>query len=444
MPAPLRARLVELLMRTGFLGVPVLATVLFGCGGMTEESGIVGGCDITTAACQRATFAAAAEVRGQSGAKMPPVRIISHEQFVDLLNEEVADAAGTPDPWSAPLGLLGLIPEGSSIADQQASNSADNVAAYYETESKDVTVIEREGTDPLDDVFVLAHEFVHSLQDAEVGIGEFEAAWVDSLDSHVASRSLIEGEANVLGIVVLGRALSTPARLLNWEGVTESWHDYAFDTIEQSSSPLFAAAQLLPYPLGTAQLGPLWLDRGQRPIDELYATPRLSVLDWAEDTSVTAPSRREALACEPTSGPSGYAGVESDAFGPAGVLSLLLRAGERIGAAWSDALESRGDRVVLFQRDGAPDDFAITWRIRFESVAAAESFEARVGSALSAGVDLLRDDREVLLFGASDDAALSAWTNVSDCGTPEELPVPADTDPGDSALRRLARSRGLH
>ncbi|HEY3493221.1 MAG TPA: hypothetical protein VGK73_00990 [Polyangiaceae bacterium] len=431
-------------MRFGLAWTSLLAFAV-GCGGTDEpESSLEDGCDIKLADCQNEIFAATAEMREQSGATMPPVRTISVAEFRAWLEEEVAGEGMESDPWNAPLTVLGLLPEGSTIATEQVEAAVAGVAAYYQTETKAVTIIDRGPNDPIDDVFVLAHEFAHALQDASLDLEAFGETWEDSLDSSVAVSSLIEGEATVLGFGVVGKALDATPDRLNWTGLKANLRRAVFDEIEASPAPLFTAVQSLPYPLGTAQLAPLWVGTGQSAVDALYAAPPLSVLDWAEDTNVTSRSRHQALDCEPTRGPAGFAGTHHDSFGPIGALAALIGVGVDVDRAWLQAIGVRGDRVVLFHDEADSGRFAVAWRIRFESEQAAAAFELGIAPALAEDASSAVDGSEVLLFGSSDPAALSSWTEVSECGTTAELPAASpESGEGDSAWRRIGRKRGL-
>jgi hypothetical protein len=417
------------------------ALCVFGCGSSADEdTDLEDGCDIRTEGCQRATFAAAVRIRGQPGLRMPPVRTITLDQFEAMLEEESPEPE--QDPWDTALVLLGLLPRDSSANEAYAASSAANVAAFYDHETKDVTIIDRGTSDPLDDVYVLAHEFAHFLQDAERPLGDFQDQWIDSVDSYVAVTALIEGEANVVGIGVVGEALGSTLDQFNWDLANASLRDGAFEAIESSPAPFITALQILPYPLGTAQVAPLWLRAGKGALAPLYEAPPLSALDWAEDTLVTAASRVQPLDCEPSAGPPGFVGSGRDSFGPAAVFAVQLAGGAGTKSAWSAALGFRGDRVVLFEEDGVPGSYAVAWRVRFQDEAAATAFQASVERVLAAGASLV-EEREVVLMATSDEAKLAPWLEVMHCGTPEELPqLPVEPAEENSALRRkLARGR---
>jgi hypothetical protein len=416
----------------------VCALLSVGCGEADEDAdSLANGCDITESSCQASIFALTAQVRGQSGATMPSIRTITLEEFAASLEDEPEAPDEGPLVWSEALSLLDLLPEGSSISDELSAAQVTGVAAYYDTETQGITVIDRGPSDPLDDLFVLAHEFVHGLQDAEVGLDAFFEQWSGSTDASVSLRSLVEGEANLIAVGVVAGALERPVETFNWSAYYDALKTGVKGEITASVAPFFTAYLLLPYTLGTEQLGPLWLAGGQSVFPPLYAAPRVSALDWLDDTHLFAASRVETMACLPTSGPPGFVAFGHDSLGPAGLLALGYQRSYDIEGAWRNAEEYRGDSLVVFVEEGVPDSFAAAWRIRLESASAAETWAGRVRAGLGEGAAVTTDDRELLFYAASPEV-LAAWTDSAHCGTPEELPDPAAGTPEETAsLRRF-------
>jgi hypothetical protein len=426
-------------MRTvlwGFvLGVPGL---IAGCGGDDDDADVslADGCDITEVRCQRAIFDATAEVRGQTGTSMPRVRTISVQEFAESLEPDDS-SSDEPNVWSSVLPLLRLLPEGSSIARESAEVAVSEVAAFYDTETKQVTVLDRGPSEPLENLFLLSHEFVHALQDSELNLEAFRKTWVSSLDSLVAITTLVEGEATVLGLGVVERAIS-PSRVVKWDEVRMSVRARFFERVGPSRAPLLAAVQLAPYAFGMEQLVSIWRQRGQIAIDELYQIPRLSLLDWAEDTQVTRASRLQALECFPTAGPPGFTGYDTDSFGPLGILATALQRGNTAQHAWAGALHFRGDRAVVFTEPASPGSYAIAWRVRFDTAGAATAFANTLSQSLVLGSAVATQEREVVYYGTTLPDRLSAWTQPTHCGTEADLPAPREEpSPGEEALRQF-------
>lgn len=422
----------------GALGLVLSSALLTGCSDPESsdelELELGNGCDITRVDCQRAVFELTARVRGQTGTPMPAVRTITREDFAAELAEHAGgERDDAQSAWSSVLRLLELLPEGSTIEEEWNASAVESVAAYYDPATKEVSVIERGPSEPLDDLFVLSHEFVHALQDADVDLAAFQGAWVSTLDSSIAVRSLIEGEAMVLAVGVLLAALERAPQNFDWGGFGAQLHASLLENIGVAPAPLLTASQALPYPLGTKQLSPLWTAGGQRAIDELYAAPPLSTLDWATATKVTARTRVEPLDCLPTAGPPGFVAIGADSFGLVGVLAVRLAAAVSVDQAWSDALTLRGDRVIAFREEGVEDSYAVAWRLRFASSDAATRFAA----SRPAGQVALVSEREVVAYAMTRPEALPLWSDIAHCGTEGELPGSESMGQSDQALRRF-------
>jgi hypothetical protein len=419
-------------------GYACSALLLSSCSGSDSDEvpvSLTNGCDIRSSNCQEAIFRATADIREQSNAQMPNVRTISVDQFSQVLGSQDMSGGGL-DAWGPVLPLLRLLPAGKSLAEEQTSTAAAEIAAFYDPQTKQVTVIDRGSMDPLNDMFILSHEFVHSLQDNAVDLTAFQTQWASSLDSWIAVRSLVEGEATVLAYSMLAKARG-PSTVINWTFVNSTLRQNIFDAIATSPAPLVMAQQGLPYPLGTAQLAPLWSGGGPRAFDALYAAPAQSVLDWADDTRVTAASRVERLDCLPTLGPPGFTGYDSESFGPTGLLSVALASGANQDDAWAKALHFRGDRAVLFTEDGVADSYAVAWRIRFDSDAAANTFVSDA-KHLVGGTAVSVANREVVYFGTTNADRFPTWTEPTHCGTMSELPSrPPTRQAGNPILLEL-------
>ena len=154
-------------------------------------------CDITDGECQEAVFALTARVRGQEGAKMPPIRVISREQLRDEIQTDLDNsAAPSPDEVAVQqaFALLHLLPAEAGAADEAlADDLAEGVAAYYSPRWKAITVISDAAENEGDGTFVLIHEFTHALQDQRGDLNT--PLGFDTTDALVSFDSLVEGEA---------------------------------------------------------------------------------------------------------------------------------------------------------------------------------------------------------------------------------------------------------
>jgi hypothetical protein len=391
-------------------------------------------CDVTTVGCQSSVFAATACERSQADAPQPPVRVIT----LDAYNSELQ--SGTPGPneaqWSSAAQLLGLFPPGVSVEQAAAGAASGNVVAYYDPDTKGVTIIERGpsagASSPLDDVFELSHEFVHALQDASIDLQGFRSQWATSTDTSVATRALIEGEADVLGAAVTERAAGGVPSQFRWTMFEDSLWSSILDSVQNDAVPFMTAVLVLPYPLGTAYLDDRWLAGGQPAIDAVYGAPLRSALDYQNDIEVGSTTLVEPLDCYPTTAPSGYTGVDSDALGMAGVLGIYVRAGQSASTAWTRSQSWRGDAMAVFDAPGG--GVAVAWRTRWATGADAADFETAISAVTSGTVTVSAQD--VTVLSAADPALVPAWAQSMVCGSIDQMPTAAAGSTSPTALLR--------
>jgi hypothetical protein len=398
----------------------VAASIAIGCGGDTGPGCTATACNITDAHCQKSIFAATACEREQSGASEPKVRVLTLDQFRQELDADPSEPTASERGWGTVFQLLRLLPAGQSI-DQAATNTAaDNIAAYYSTSTKGVTVIDRGSSDEQEDLFTLSHEFVHSLQDEEVGLAAFQKKWTHSTESSIAVKALIEGEAVLVSAGVLTRSLGRERSGTDWPRFESALFTSIFGSLDKSAAPFFAAVENLPYPIGSDGLVEPWLSRGQPGIEDFYSRPYLSLIDWVDD--VPRPQTEvEPLTCYPTSAPAGYVGEDHDTFGIAGVLSMFMRAGLDAESSYGASRGWRSDSVVTFRPSDTTDDHrAVAWRTHWATPDDALAFRGAVS-----GVPALRivlEEQNVTLFAASDTQILAQW-DTTPCGVESDLPT---------------------
>src|SRR5688500_1325797 len=116
-------------------------------------------CDIRFASCQQAVFASTASLRGQRGEALPRVRtrtLAEIEEEFRSAGELELDAEASA--WWRAQALLRLVPAGQEPGEVSLQNFLDNVAAYYDSSNKQITILDRgTPTDVMDGSFVLAH-----------------------------------------------------------------------------------------------------------------------------------------------------------------------------------------------------------------------------------------------------------------------------------------------
>ena len=234
-------------------------------------------CDITQRACQESIYYRVLNLRNDGYdpfGSVPPVTVISEDEFRAMLEQEeaAAQARQGPDPWDKALELFHFVsasPDGgsSSIDDEVA-----HIYAFYDPETKAVTVIshpnqtgqyEREEA-----MLTLAHELVHSLQDRELNINRED---FHTSDEYLAFQAVIEGDARFyenLFLEDLRRMLGMDAK--DPLDSPDDELDYVYANFDDVGSPLFAARYLL-YPLGAKYEAAAYRSGGNAAVRHAYA-----------------------------------------------------------------------------------------------------------------------------------------------------------------------------
>ena len=309
--------------------------------------------------------------------------------------KELADVIGTEDLTG--LGRLGvaggMLPEGTDLAALAVSFTALSAGATYSPLDKQVLLV---SDDPKGGGFrngaLLAHEFVHALQDQHFDLMKILLARPFNFDRTEALFAVVEGDATAVERRVQ-------------QG--DSWARKALEEIARAEDARFA-----PYRGGIGALFPPLLTetfifryrdgvrfvesvRRARPeggLDELFRRPPQSseqVLHPEKYFSGEAPRdvQLDVRAFEER----GWRMTASTPLGEVGVRGLLM-AGVAVGEARRAAAGWGGDRAFVFEREGKPALFV--WKTVWDKPSDAREFFRAYGA---------------LKGGARQDGPAAAW-----------------------------------
>jgi hypothetical protein len=409
----------------------LVLSVLWGCGESRERPPLLGTgrsipgcesfayrpCDVLTADCQRELFGLAACIYGDDNpGQAPPVRQLDEASAVALISEASGDMAGMTDGVDAMrdtasdeaafraevrgLELIGLLDVGTiENPGDVVDATIEDLLAYYLVPTKEVVIIDR--GDPVDDLDangVLAHEFVHALQDRRNDLGTFGTEIELDSDGYLARSSLIEGEASVFQYVLLFAYQGRDVRGVNFDAFFDDLVGFGIDLTLEAGSPALTADSIFPYTFGTRYAGEHWVAgggvarggaaRGRAALDALYAAPPRSsweVLGGDASVAVTAFAQAPAPL-------AGYVAVSDDVAG-AWVSIAMLAGLEGASDVASELPELagrwRGDHLWIY--DSLDAGVATLWAIEWASADAAARF-AELGASLAPVGATLRID----------------------------------------------------
>jgi hypothetical protein len=275
-------------------------------------------------ACQERIFDAVRCVRGTDG-QLPEIRVLTEDELreesaLEAANEadagsdgadadtgpeqqpepdeqdtgapsELEDAGaedsepGDADPrldraqrWKLALSLFGLVTPESS------QDAFDDIAGSYRSDLG-VTLVDRgQPQDSAGSQTTLAHEFVHALQDQQIGLRELRRSAGQASDAWFAGSCLIEGEASLYEELawVLLQELSVDREY--WDKYFRRRLKYARDAVVSADSP-YERVWRLSYAVGASYLADAWFEGGNWAVQSMYERPPISTAHWMHGLS---------------------------------------------------------------------------------------------------------------------------------------------------------------
>lgn len=248
------------------------------------------------------------------------------------------------------LSSLGAVPDGSDLKDLMATALGEQVAGFYDTETKQIVVPgdPHTGLDPIQEL-TLAHEFEHALADQTLGLPIKENFPPDGTeDSTLAATALVEGDATLtMALYSFAGAAIAPASLFGTElaGAGGS-----------TNLPYYLQrGMIFPYAEGLGFVCRLYRDGGWAAVNEAYQNPPTTTAQilfperYAAGESAVDP--RDSVSPGP-----GWSNDEVRALGAADLLFLFEAPGNGNDRALDEPLERAagwaGGEVSLWSRGG--------------------------------------------------------------------------------------------
>ncbi len=333
-----------------------------------------------------------AKVRGLPLKRRVASEVVGRDELRARLLKLAADEKTTAEAAAEGFALerWGLIPRGMDYKAMLVDVLTEQIAGYYDAETKKLTISQAAGNDPAWAEMVLAHELDHALQDQAFDLRRFEDVPDTEGDAAAARRALVEGDGIALMIeVMVGRARAK----LDWANPEIA------RTIEHSMAgggggdldraPLaIREAMLFPYRAGFGFVAALRRRQPWTAVDAAYARPPRSTEQILHPELYLADERPIAIEARVPAALPGFAVVHDTVWGELG-FSLWLRShGITAPTAAVAAAGWGGDRAIVVAR---PDDprpahgvaiARFAWDTEADAIEAAEA----AGKALAAAV----------------------------------------------------------
>ncbi len=380
-----------------------------GCG--PDGSNLVR-CDIRGLECQEAIYLSVAEFLELESMAAPSIRVISVDEYERELRAGVAMQEDSEDPLvTRGLKLIGFLPEAfGSQQEADVERLLAEVAAYYSTRDKAITVIDRDygGANAQT---LLAHEFVHALQDAQVGLASIgdEAT---TTDEWIAVRSVVEGDASYVQWAWSAQEFGFTPTPQQWDDIHAEREALAMMEAADPTVPVTDSEFIFPYAFGFRFMTDAVLFDGLAERERWLRSPPASAWAflWGYEPGVgegfVALSRPDEA--HPAV-PAPYTEFGTDSLGAWYLFAFLQRLGVPESEAMDNALDWVGDRFAFYD-DGA--SVSVVWRIRY-GVGSGASATRTMQAVLDASSDVpwtaVTAERDVYVIATEDEDSLDDW-----------------------------------
>lgn len=354
-------------------------------------------------------------LRGLEAAAIGPPDLITRQELADelvlMFEEQYPPEERERD--NRTLRAFGLLGPEEDVAELQLRLLGDQVLGFYDTVEERMVVVTDAGLDPAAKL-TYAHEYTHALQDAAFAPEHFTAEGLDDDDRQLAMTTLTEGDATVTMLAWAFEHL-TQEELLEIGTGTE--------LPDTTGIPSWMVNQLqFPYSAGQVWVGTLAgpdpLNPDFTEVDAVYDNPpetteQVMHLDKWEAREAPVPVEAPDLA-----GILGEAWevISDSPVGEASIGIFLEHFGIDRQVAMTAAAGWGGDRAAVAYGPG--DEFALAWRLAWDTAEDATEFADAYGAAAStlpfpATVRTV-GDTEVLVVHASTDDLLKQVVDGAD------------------------------
>jgi hypothetical protein len=320
------------------------------------------------------------ELRGLPAPDIGPAEIIDRAQLAVELDEMLAEEWTDEELARSNLTLqaMGLLTPEQDLRELSQALLADQVIGFYDPLEKRMVVVSDEGLSALARI-TYAHEYTHALQDEAFGSFAARDELTDD-DAILARQALEEGDAT---LVMFGWALQggnlTPQELQE-VGTTPQ--------PDTSEVPGWMLRQLeFPYSAGLTFAMQLRGSGDWAAVNDAYTrapTSTEQVLHPEKYLAGEEPDEVQAAALADTLG-GGWEDLDPTTMGEVMIDIWLVELGADQIAATGAAAGWGGDRLAVAR--GPDGDWAMAWRVTWDSAADADEFQA-AHEGLQAGGDI--------------------------------------------------------
>jgi hypothetical protein len=296
-----------------------------------------------------------ARIRGLPLRRPIPNEVVDRDELrrrlLAIAAEDKAKAATAAEGLA--LARWGLIPLATDYEALMIELLTEQIAGYYDPETKRLTISQSAGDDAEWAELVLAHEIGHGLQDQAFDLEKFEDVPDTEGDARVARRALVEGDgvALMLEVMLARRGAKVPwgnpqvAAAIEKAMVTPG-------TGGIDRAPLaIREAMIFPYRAGFGFVAALRRQRPWSAVDAAFARPPRSTEQILHPERYLADDRPVPVQIDALPALRGFARAHETVWGELGFQIFLRSHGVDAAVAAQAAAGWGGDRAVVLARE---------------------------------------------------------------------------------------------
>jgi len=285
--------------------------------------------------------------------------VVDKAELRARLEKQAADHKTAEETAAEGMALMrwGLLPPGTDYMQLMLDLLTDQIAGYYDPDTKKLTISQSAGDDATWAELVLAHELDHGLQDQAFDLHKFEDLPEGEGDAELARHALVEGDGIAVMIELMYSRAHRPAPWGDPTVAAELDQAMAAPTGDSlDRAPLaMRETMLFPYRAGFAFVAALRRRQPWSAVDAAFARPPRSTEQILHADKYLADERPIAIAASAPAALTGYAIASSTTWGELGFGVFLESHGVGELVAHEAAAGWGGDRVIVLAK---PDDHA--------------------------------------------------------------------------------------
>jgi hypothetical protein len=298
-----------------------------------------------------------AKIRGLPLKKAIPNDVVDRDELRQRLIKMAAEDKTHAETLAEGLALQrwGMIPLATDYEALLVDLLTEQIAGYYDPDTKKLTISKSAGDDPAWAEMVLAHELDHGLQDQAFDLKKFESLPDEEGDAAAARRALVEGDGIALMLEVMFARNGMPVPWANPQvaEMIEKAMSATGSGDGLDKAPLAIREGLIfPYRAGFGFVAALRRRQPWKAVDAAFARPPRSTEQIMHPARYLADEAPVPVALDVPPVLKGYAQAHSTVWGELGFQVVLKSQGVDAAIATEAAAGWGGDRTIVLTRGG--------------------------------------------------------------------------------------------